>query len=420
MKLLLTGNATCANRGDSAIFRGLIHELQRQHPAVELVCCSRHPVSSREILGVNLKPDWLYEAQLTSGNVVQKAKGIVKNRLLQNRLYRQLNKPAGSATADPPSVAEFRRQVDDVDAVIHVGGSFFVDLYGVRQFDAVMASHWIGKPVYLAGHSMGPFEIPRVKKFAAACVPAVDRVWLREHTSLEMLQSLGVSLDNVVAGADTAWLMPDAQVSSVADAELDGVTDPLLAVTVRRLAPFDKRLGVSQAEYETRLAVLLNQQIESGHHVVGVSMCTGLGGYQNDDRLVACSVRRRLRYPERMTVLMHEYNDLQVGAVLQRSVMLIGTRLHSVILALRYGTPAVALFYEHKSEGVLKQLGLGDWSVRLKDVDSESTGDLVKQIIATEIESAARVGQAVRPEQERAAEMVAEILNCAGHDTIEN
>ena len=50
MKLLLVGNHTCGNRGDGAILRGLIAELRKQVPNIELDIYSRFPVSSSYLL----------------------------------------------------------------------------------------------------------------------------------------------------------------------------------------------------------------------------------------------------------------------------------------------------------------------------------------------------------------------------------
>ena len=374
MRLLIIGNATCSNRGDSAIFRGLIHEISDQRPDAELICCSRNPVPSSFVLQRPLEPDWIYESRIVSGSTLKKAKAMV-GRQFANRKLLWINnsKLARKCLSAPTPAKDFQNRIKDIDAVLHVGGSFFVDLYGVGQFDTIMACAQINKLVYLAGHSMGPFRIPIVKKFASAFLPTVEKVFLREPTSMEMLEELNIDLSNVADGSDTAWLMPDAVDSQVVDAELDGCERPLIAVTVRKLAPFDKRLGITQEDYENNVADLLNNLIDQGHHVVGVSMCTGLGGYFFDDRLVAESVRKRLRNPEHMTVLWNEYNDLEVGGILRRCKMLVGTRLHSVILAMRYGTPALALYYEHKSQGVLKQLGLSQWSVRLQDVAKQET-----------------------------------------------
>ncbi|MDA7859338.1 polysaccharide pyruvyl transferase family protein, partial [Mariniblastus sp.] len=408
---LLTGNATCANRGDSAIFRGLIHEIKSQSPNAELICCSRHPIASSTLLQRPLHPDWIYESQLVSGSNLKKAKGLIKKKWNQKKLlWKQNNSLLSKFVSVPTSAQEFVERIKGVDAVIHVGGSFFVDLYGVRQFDVMMACASAKIPVYLVGHSMGPFQLPGPKKFSKAFLPTVKKIFLREQTSRSMLDELGVELNNLANGSDTAWLMPHDVASPIAAAELSEVVKPMVAVTVRKLAPFDKRLGISQTQYEENVAALLDSVIEKGFHIIGVSMCTGIGGYVHDDRLVANAVRQKLKNPDSMTILWHEYNDLEVGNILKQCQLLIGTRLHSAILALRYGTPALALYYEHKSEGVLKQLGLDDWSVRLQEVGNSKTKSLVSQILRNPIQSNERVKNAVDAERLRAQEMIKWVL----------
>jgi len=411
IKLLLTGNATCANRGDSAIFRGLINEIESQCPGAQLTCCSRHPVASSVVLQRPLEPDWIYQSQLVSGSNVKKAKALLGKKWAHSKmLWMQKSKLLANLMRTPASAAEFNERIKDFDAVLHVGGSFFVDLYGVRQFDVMMACALSNKPVYLVGHSMGPFQISTVGKYARAFLPTVEKLFLRESVSRQMLVDANVDVSNVAEGSDTAWLMPESVDSSVFDAELRGCVKPMVAVTVRKLAPFDKRLGITQQQYEENVASLLDSIIDKGFHIVGVSMCTGLGGYAHDDRLVADSVRQQLKNPSGMTVLWHEYNDLEVGGILKRCQLLLGTRLHSAILSLRYGTPTLALYYEHKSEGVLNQLGLSEWSVRLQDVAEPSTRELAVSILDNQTSARERVQKAVSDERTRASKMVASIL----------
>ncbi len=46
MKLLILGNHTCGNRGDSAILRGLLDAINILNPHTEVDVMSRYPVSS--------------------------------------------------------------------------------------------------------------------------------------------------------------------------------------------------------------------------------------------------------------------------------------------------------------------------------------------------------------------------------------
>lgn len=50
MKLLILGNHTCGNRGDSAILRGLLDAINILNPHAEVDVMSRYPVSSSWLL----------------------------------------------------------------------------------------------------------------------------------------------------------------------------------------------------------------------------------------------------------------------------------------------------------------------------------------------------------------------------------
>ncbi len=50
------------------------------------------------------------------------------------------------------------RLLSGYDAIIQVGGSFFVDLYGVPQFEHALCSFMAKKPLFMIGHSVGPFQ----------------------------------------------------------------------------------------------------------------------------------------------------------------------------------------------------------------------------------------------------------------------
>lgn len=412
MRLLVTGNHSCANRGDAAIMRGLLVELRRQHPGIKLTALSRAPEAAAAILGEPFGTDPMLRTRSASGSTRRAVGLAVRSRLLHEGHRHRLSYPKfGRVLPRSDSASNLLAAAPDVDAVVHVGGSFFVDLYGVGQFETLMAAAELQLPVYLAGHSIGPYRMPRPQAFAKAFLPTAKRIYLRERASLPYLDEIDVGGSNVEIGTDTAWLMPEARFPAIAGLELPVGDGPLVAVTARRLAPFDKRLGISQGDFETLLAARLDRLIDAGCRVVGVSMCTGLGGYQNDDRLVAEALRRRLRRPDRMSVLWHEYTDLELGGILERCDLLIATRLHSAILALRYGTPALTIRYEHKSTGVLAALGLEDWSLGIEDLDSTTLENQVLEILADHPRVRSRVRDVVGDHIQCGRRMVSELLN---------
>lgn len=67
---------------------------------------------------------------------------------------------------------------------------------------------------------------------------------------------------------------------------------------------------------------------------------------------------------------MDELNDVQLGSLLSQCDFTIGTRLHSAIISINFGTPAIAINYEHKSLGVMQGLKMDGLSASIKDLIS--------------------------------------------------
>jgi colanic acid/amylovoran biosynthesis protein len=107
---------------------------------------------------------------------------------------------------------------------------------------------------------------------------------------------------------------------------------------------------------------------------------------------------------------MEEFDDVALGELFAACDLLIGTRLHSAIIAMNFGTPAVALNYEHKSEGVMRQLGLPELS---HPVQALLDGSLMTQVMTLLHSLDAwreKVAVAVERERGRARTMIAECL----------
>jgi polysaccharide pyruvyl transferase WcaK-like protein len=63
---------------------------------------------------------------------------------------------------------------------------------------------------------------------------------------------------------------------------------------------------------------------------------------------------------------MDELNDLEMGKLLAACDLTVGTRLHSAIISMNFGTPAIAINYEHKSAGIMQQLGMPEMAVDIR------------------------------------------------------
>lgn len=419
MKLLILGNHTCGNRGDSAILRGLLDAIARIEPQAEVDVMSRYPVSSSWLLNRPVMGDPLY-SQMKAHNTAAGLMGRVK-KVLRRRYQHQvlLSRVTDSGKLRNIAIAQgftdFVRLLAGYDAIIQVGGSFFVDLYGVPQFEHALCTFMATKPLYMIGHSVGPFQDPQFNQLANYVFGHCDALILRESVSLNLMKQSEITTEKVEQGVDTAWLVEDdaAFIPNYAVRHwLDvAAKQKTVAITLRELAPFDKRLGTTQQAYEKAFADVVNRILDAGWQVIALSTCTGIDSYNKDDRMVALNLRQHISDPSRYHVVMDELNDLEMGKILAACDLTVGTRLHSAIISMNFGTPAIAINYEHKSAGIMQQLGMPEMAVDIRHLLDGSLAAMAADTLGQLPALNQRLATAVAAEREKGALMVKSVLD---------
>lgn len=383
MKLLLVGNHTCGNRGDAAILRGLLDTIRNIDNSIEIDVISRYSKSSEYLLGEVIMQDPLFnKTSKAKSGAVSTIIDKIKNKCLPLVLISHIEKKGFLRIFPlPQSITNFVDDLKNYDAIIQVGGSFFVDLYGVSQFEHILCSLLANKKIYLIGHSVGPFEGKNFNRVAKYSFSHVDIVQLREKVSHDIMVKYGFDMQNVLSSVDTAFLVdttPDNTDNYMIQYWSRLLAEKkTIAITVRKLAPFDKRLGVTQQQYETAFASVIDYLTSLGYQVVAFSTCTGIESYNNDDRIIGLSIKDLVKDKENFHVVMDELNDLQLGHLFQQCLLTIGTRLHSAIISMNFGTPAIAFNYEHKSRGVMNEL---DMDYLSSDINELITGNVIDKV----------------------------------------
>jgi colanic acid/amylovoran biosynthesis protein len=419
MKLLILGNHTCGNRGDSAILRGLIDAITSVDNSVQVDVMSRYPVSSAWLLGRPVLGDGLYKQMKQHNNAVG-LMGRVKKVLRRKYQHQVLMAKATESgrlrnISIPQGFIDFVKSLQKYDAIIQVGGSFFVDLYGVSQFEHALCSFMAKKPVYMIGHSVGPFQDPQFNQLASYAFGNAKALILRESVSLDLMKQSNIDTSKVEMGVDTAWLVDHHNDSFVPSYAVRHWLDIIqrrktVAITLRELAPFDKRLGTTQQAYEQAFAAVVNRVIEQGYQVLALSTCTGIDSYNKDDRMVALNLRQYVNQPEQYHVVMDELNDLEMGKILGECELTVGTRLHSAIISMNFATPAIAINYEHKSAGIMQQLGMPEMAIDIRQLLDGSLQGVVGDVLGQLPAINERLSHAVRAEREAGLRMVESVL----------
>ncbi|QYJ85012.1 polysaccharide pyruvyl transferase family protein [Shewanella mesophila] len=377
-KILLAGCHSCANRGDAAILRGIVDTISASYPNAHIETLTRFPSAGRFNLPEHtFLTDRMFEYYL---NPNSKFFARVQHRFLPEILD-WVSRFRGRFSFMLPEA--FRLQLNKIveyDLVVMVGGSYFVDYYGTNNYDIMQLAKAKDVPVIVLGHSIGPFSIDRFNKITQSILSRTDAIVLRESETKKMIEKAGFTNFNLINGGDCAWLVEPKRVKLPAHIQ-EQLGHNTVAITARSLAPFDKRLGITQDQFEQKMANLVNWLNERGHPVIAVNTCTNLDSYHNDDRVVKQCINKYVRNTEMFYIIQDELNDLEIGNVLGQCQLTIGTRLHSAIISMRFGTPAFAIFYEHKSKGVLEQLNFDDRSIWIRDVDADDTFKKISYVL---------------------------------------
>lgn len=120
----------------------------------------------------------------------------------------------------------------------------------------------------------------------------MDTAWLVEHRNDSFEPSYGYALATLTAQRKT------------------------VAITLRELEPFDKRLGTTQQAYEKAFAEVVNRMIADGYQVLALSTCTSIDRYNRDDRMVALRMAQYVENRDHFHIAMDELNDVEIGKIL--------------------------------------------------------------------------------------------------------
>ncbi len=231
----------------------------------------------------------------------------------------------------------------------------------VYQLLPLMLAQRLRTPVVCAPQSYGPFGARMPAWIIGKTLSRARLVLAREDISLAELKKLRLPDGVAQRAVDSAFSLElprrnRADKRAWRASHGVGADDVLVGLTVRRCLP-----AAQQACYEAELAAFVDLVHElPGHRVVIFPQATA-ADRRDDDRIASRLVAEQCRGRTRPILLEAEADYRSVASFIADLDYLVGTRFHSVIFALTAHVPCIAIGYEHKTRGIMRDLSLDGW-----------------------------------------------------------
>ncbi|MBV9305091.1 MAG: polysaccharide pyruvyl transferase family protein [Acidobacteriaceae bacterium] len=344
---LISPRFICGNRGDIASRYGILNTLQRGGAVVSAVFACR----------VAHLPQALQRSVLPYGpmyNIWPRRQGI----------------------------QALRR----ASAVIWTGGLDLQDdssLLKLVHTLLVFASYrLLGLRILVALQGAGPLTTPLGRWLAARILRLTNLVLVRDRGSHDLLRNMlpdgrlrlasdGIFLPGFPERGDPFELPSGIEALCAAEGR------PVIGLNIRlwfhfanTVIPYRFRRGRFRKRAQARMEVFLSAittivtelRRRKNARIVLVSMYEpGVESWEDDAPLLQ-QIKDRFAEDSEVVLLTDDLPVLDLCALIARFDLMIGTRLHSTLIALRGGVPAIHLAYTLKGHDIYADLGLSDWA----------------------------------------------------------
>jgi polysaccharide pyruvyl transferase WcaK-like protein len=288
------------------------------------------------------------------------------------------------------------RALVNSDLVLNRGGPLFT-ASGPPPNPTLLSNSWpfllareVGVPYAVIGESVGSLGNVWARRFTRSLFAGARLIGIREDLSRKTLTHAGISGERITTMLDNAfWMQPRR--SERVDAllrrrGLDG--HRFLAVTVR---PWP---GIGWS-YLDELAKAIDLLVPSlFERVALVSNTYNPAGAQRDDRAFTRLLFQRISRKDRVSLIEEDLAPDELASLYGAASLVIGTRLHSVILALVAGAPVVAVSYlGPKTRGTMELLGLSDYVLDMKTFDHRAGAELAEAALTGQADASTRIDQ---------------------------
>ncbi|MFA6361420.1 MAG: polysaccharide pyruvyl transferase family protein [Candidatus Shapirobacteria bacterium] len=373
------------NKGDAALLSVLIDDIKREfkNPSITILTLDSI-IANEKFDGINVKNSFMFYAMKSFHNNFSTLLYSVYIMSITT-LWAYIYKYTKFSLPINHKLKDICLLYSQADLILPVGGGYIRSqkkgvgslLNIILLLHPIKISSIFKKPTILYTQSVGPFSSKLEEKIVSHTLNNyVDATILREDTSLKLLKKIGVN-KNIYRSIDSGFAFKNKNTSYDLRKLLNIKKDKLIVgITARKWLSI-----TAQNKYELELAKTIRYIVEKYNIAVVLIPQVTAEFHKDDDRIVHNRIRRNIGRSHDIYVINEKLNHHQIKAIYDSLDFVIGTRFHSVIFSLTSYVPAIAIEYEHKTGGIMHDLKLDNWVIKIEEVESDKLCQKFDQLV---------------------------------------
>ena len=259
--------------------------------------------------------------------------------------------------------------LSSVQALIDIAGFAYTDQWGsqpTKDF-AELTDYYRqhNKPVILLPQAFGPFDKEETKVAFRRVIENANLVFARDRVSYQYAIELASNSDKVMRAPDITLFYPD----DISD-EIQVNSNYVCIVPNARMLDQGKKQW--SKIYESYLIQISREILSQGLQIQIVV---------HDSSGQDLSIAKRIlnQFSSADAVIVNKSDPLVIKEVIGGSLMLVGSRYHSLVASLSKNIPVIALGWSHKYEMLFEDFGVEQFMVS-HDTSIEAVLELIKKL----------------------------------------
>lgn len=269
---------------------------------------------------------------------------------------------------------EFLQIISDANMLLDLSGDSFSDDYSI--IETLMNCYYIilclllETPIGIYSQSIGPFNHKITRIISVYCLNRVNVLIVREEITKNYLEKIGIT-NKIHLTADPAFLLepiPNEKIQEILNRENINTNDhDLIGISVSQHIN-DLEHKKHQNNYITKMAKVVDYLVRKyDAELVFIPHVTH--SEINDDRFVAKEILKLVESKDRIISINNEYSARELKGIIGSCNLFIGARMHANIAATSMNIPTLAISYSHKTQGIMRMLGLEDYVVNFDSMN---------------------------------------------------